>query len=88
MSARPLRIRLQEAIAGLPWAYGTVRNRATHKDETKRLPFLNKVGGRWLVDCEEAIDWLRANGWVRCALRMQKVAATALAEAEGGVASR
>lgn len=88
MSGRPLRIRLQEAIAGLPWAYGTVRNRATHKDQTKHLPFLHKVGGRWLVDCAEAIDWLRENGWVRCALRMQKVAACALAEVEEGVASR
>ena len=54
---------------------------------------MTRAGGivdcaKGIVDCAEAIDWLRENGWARCALRMRKVAATALADAEGEVASR
>ena len=64
----------------LPWAYGTIRNRAAN------LPWLVRKGRELWVDVQAAAAWLRAQGWSNCADRMLALATAA--SNQGGAASR
>lgn len=64
----------------LPWAYGTIRNRAG------KLPWLVRKGRELWVDVQAAAAWLRAHGWSNCAERMLALATST--PNHGGAASR
>ena len=80
---------LSVALPGLPWAYGTVRNKLSEIHPDKVLPFIHRSGGkkhgRLLVDVQVAVGWMRANGWPGCATKLLAIADSCNA---GGVASR
>lgn len=80
MSAAEVTLTDVRNAGALPWAYGTVRNRAAG------LPWLVRKGRELWVDVHAAAEWLRARGWSTCADRMLALATSA--SNRGGAASR